>query len=535
MEIPDNSFLSEIQRGVILLFYALEPIKGLVGFATVTNKIELNNSYKKFEFERNYCLPSFLWEQQKINLNTFHKNKGIYCLNNNEEIAKISNIIKLKWGTELKNNIESDILEKPLFNKNKCIECDKEVEGRKTKYCTECRTKVRRRQSIEWNKRNIDKIKEAGRKWRKNNPEKVKKYSRRWKATNPNKVKEQKKKWREKKKKIDPSLQKKMSDWCRKLRSDSTHLFWMNKQKKRRDRIAEIEDKFSCCWEDKFKKMFENHTHEYAAEILDLNYHTLLIWAKHLKLQRKCIYCGKKLAGKNNFHSECNPKNKRKDVSVQRKSGVKELFAKITPSINAEILSDNSIIQALKDISSPLTQQETLIIENRYFKKRKTLKELGTQLGLTRERIRQIEIRAINKLSHPFRVKLLQKKIREAIFRRETDLKSPLSKKITELQKELDELKKKVNIKKPLEEIDKPLSEIELSFRVVNCLSKTNIKTLRELANRTEAQMLNIRSLGKKTLFDLREILNSFGLDFKNRSISSNIRMSNEKKSKKYY
>ena len=45
---------------------------------------------------------------------------------------------------------------------------------------------------------------------------------------------------------------------------------------------------------------------------------------------------------------------------------------------------------------------------NGYYGKERTLEEVGKQFGVTRERIRQIETKAIRKLRHPSRAKHLR-------------------------------------------------------------------------------------------------------------------------------
>ena len=39
-----------------------------------------------------------------------------------------------------------------------------------------------------------------------------------------------------------------------------------------------------------------------------------------------------------------------------------------------------------------------------------TLEEIGKEYGITRERVRQIEVRAIRRLRHPARIKILKDK-----------------------------------------------------------------------------------------------------------------------------
>jgi DNA-directed RNA polymerase subunit alpha len=56
------------------------------------------------------------------------------------------------------------------------------------------------------------------------------------------------------------------------------------------------------------------------------------------------------------------------------------------------------------------------------------------------------------------------------------------------------------------------LSELKLSVRANNCLESENISTLRDLVQRTEDQLLEVRNFGDTTLNEVREKLAQFGL-----------------------
>lgn len=60
--------------------------------------------------------------------------------------------------------------------------------------------------------------------------------------------------------------------------------------------------------------------------------------------------------------------------------------------------------------------------------------------------------------------------------------------------------------------INKPISELELSVRSANCLEAANIKTIGDLVQKTEAQMLKYKNFGKKSLSEITAILNGMGL-----------------------
>lgn len=63
-----------------------------------------------------------------------------------------------------------------------------------------------------------------------------------------------------------------------------------------------------------------------------------------------------------------------------------------------------------------------------------------------------------------------------------------------------------------LELVNKPISELELSVRSANCLEAANIKTIGDLVQKTEAQMLKYKNFGKKSLNEINAILSSMGL-----------------------
>lgn len=56
------------------------------------------------------------------------------------------------------------------------------------------------------------------------------------------------------------------------------------------------------------------------------------------------------------------------------------------------------------------------------------------------------------------------------------------------------------------------LSELKLSVRANNCLESENIATLRDLVQRTEDQLLEVRNFGDTTLNEVREKLSQYGL-----------------------
>ena len=64
----------------------------------------------------------------------------------------------------------------------------------------------------------------------------------------------------------------------------------------------------------------------------------------------------------------------------------------------------------------------------------------------------------------------------------------------------------------PNEHLDKSVDELELSVRSYNCLKNANIKTIRELVQKTEPEMLRTKNFGRKSLNEIKEILTNMSL-----------------------
>ena len=62
--------------------------------------------------------------------------------------------------------------------------------------------------------------------------------------------------------------------------------------------------------------------------------------------------------------------------------------------------------------------------------------------------------------------------------------------------------------------LEMPIEELELSVRSYNCLKRAGISTVQDLANKSEAEMMKVRNLGKKSLDEVINKLHSLELDF---------------------
>jgi DNA-directed RNA polymerase subunit alpha len=67
---------------------------------------------------------------------------------------------------------------------------------------------------------------------------------------------------------------------------------------------------------------------------------------------------------------------------------------------------------------------------------------------------------------------------------------------------------------KVAENLKRSVEELELSVRSYNCLKNADIKTIADLVQKTEGDMLKTKNFGRKSLNEIKEILTEMGLSF---------------------
>ena len=78
---------------------------------------------------------------------------------------------------------------------------------------------------------------------------------------------------------------------------------------------------------------------------------------------------------------------------------------------NTQTQSDLNLMEVIEDMFMVLTNKEKDVIVQRFSldnKPKRTLESIGQRFSVTRERIRQIEAKALRKLKHPSHRKKLQ-------------------------------------------------------------------------------------------------------------------------------
>jgi DNA-directed RNA polymerase subunit alpha len=96
------------------------------------------------------------------------------------------------------------------------------------------------------------------------------------------------------------------------------------------------------------------------------------------------------------------------------------------------------------------------------------------------------------------------------------------------VQPQVDEKKQKV-----LVNMAKCVEELELSVRSYNCLKNANIQTISELIQKTDGEMLKTRNFGRKSLNEIKEILEEMGLHLGMKIDEEDLKQINQARKKK--
>lgn len=64
------------------------------------------------------------------------------------------------------------------------------------------------------------------------------------------------------------------------------------------------------------------------------------------------------------------------------------------------------------------------------------------------------------------------------------------------------------------ENLLKNIDELELSVRAYNCLKNANIKTVADLVQKTEHEIMRTKNFGRKSLNEIKEVISAMGLHF---------------------
>lgn len=173
-----------------------------------------------------------------------------------------------------------------------------------------------------------------------------------------------------------------------------------------------------------------------------------------------------------------------------------------------------------------LSDREGYIITAR-FCNRKTLDELAKELKVTKERIRQLVAKTIQKLRHPYRMKIIF--VGTDLDNELLELQKEYQEKINLTKIKIDELSKKTSQIEQFREryendiVNTTIDQLDLSPRTYNAVSrylwhKSNYAgdfrkiALRDIIALTVDEVISIRNLGSGSFNELLSKLHDYGL-----------------------
>ena len=184
-----------------------------------------------------------------------------------------------------------------------------------------------------------------------------------------------------------------------------------------------------------------------------------------------------------------------------------------------------------------LSEREQKVLESRFEPsgKVRSLEEVAPEFNVSPERIRQIEAKAFRKLMHSSRRQKLElayslatdaeiesivatQKVQEEEITWRKRLYSSIEEEVLGRAAREPSLFEKITRMREARvgEIKfKTIYELELSVRTFNCLESATIKTVGELCEKTEADLLKCKNFGRRSLKEIKEVLKEMGLCLK--------------------
>ena len=228
-----------------------------------------------------------------------------------------------------------------------------------------------------------------------------------------------------------------------------------------------------------------------------------------------CCFCGEKPVYARNLCKNC--------YSRWRLHGtpdyVQERLSKIVkqaPEIPWRVLLCNDVVgsldktpedfdESVDSAIATLSPREERVILGRY-RGKKTLAEIGGEEGVSKERVRQIQERALRKLRHPSRKMCFEIGNNGIAQKREKDLQEAQN------LKRAAESEKRERLRRALDESGNiKIEELELSARAFYVLKKAGINTMQDLLSLSREGLLSLRNCGRKTAEEICEKAKRFG------------------------
>lgn len=167
-----------------------------------------------------------------------------------------------------------------------------------------------------------------------------------------------------------------------------------------------------------------------------------------------------------------------------------------------------------------LSEREQGVLACR-FQRKLTLEQTGKEYGVTRERIRQVEARAIRKLRHPTRANMM-KAVPLTELQAHVSEHQRLLDDYTWLKKEFEAFTQKkaephaiIQTAEHASRLEMPIERLDLSVRSYNCLRRIGMNTVGDVAKMTVNELSSVRNLGRKSMDEVMQKLWEIGVPLK--------------------
>ena len=85
----------------------------------------------------------------------------------------------------------------------------------------------------------------------------------------------------------------------------------------------------------------------------------------------------------------------------------------------------------------------------------------------------------------------------------------------TDMDAQFDDVMVEKEDDKTEKQLEMTIEELDLSVRSYNCLKRAGINTVQELTDKSEADMMRVRNLGRKSLEEVKNKLAELGLSLR--------------------
>lgn len=175
--------------------------------------------------------------------------------------------------------------------------------------------------------------------------------------------------------------------------------------------------------------------------------------------------------------------------------------------------------QTLAYVLAGLTGREQAVIEMR-FKQCMTYEQVGREFNVTRERIRQIEAKALRKLRHPSRFYLIKRGVRGWVADvREAGRQEAMGEELKLVKDAVmqiaNALKIDLNATSKIaadNPADIAIEGLYLSVRSYNVLKRAGYNTLEDVSKLSFDELLQLRNMGRKSAMEILKVLGERGL-----------------------